>query len=799
MYSPDRSEGQQHPLAAENARVRRLALAVAGEQHQADDLAQDAWLVLLRKSPLQQERLSTWLGGTMRNILRLKGRTDARRSEREQAVAKPEQEDCSQQALEHLDLHQAILQAVRELKEPYRTTVLLRWFEELEPSEIAKRTGVPVRTVHTRVSRALAMLRKKLGPRWGTSGPVSAFVAWMSGMHAPTWKGILAMQTKTKVALAATVLGCMAVVVPVVLSRTAIEPQEDDDTSSPPVAALPEADEQPGSQSEHAPFAPTREAMIDAPDEASSKGDREAAFLIVGKTVDRMSNPVPFVPLVVESDGADGKNVVSDGLGEFSLRLDNLASGERVEMTFSGGSSDVVVMPLEIPIVCSGTATIDLMVLCSRESVVVRGRLLFASGDPVSGGFVRAHLGPECHADDQGIFELSTASWRDSINLSFGTNKSGLFSLGSARLSPTKEQIEAGLIEGLELRIPVADCDGIALVTDEDGHALEAAEVLLDGARPGQRAFSNVDGVATIWFEEGIKRGVWVRKKGYAPQFAGIHRLDCGGTLNVKLAQERTCRGRVIDSLGAGISGATVEVGPDDFREPSDGQWTIAGPDGSFSFKVAANDARHSLVAKTKDGRVGKASFHWARSNGGEVLIQADQRCVIAGLVVDQDENPVPDASVSSRREDVVDETLPAGVTDHLGAFRLPVEETGTYIVHASKGYAQGGGSAKCGEQLVIRLDLPCYVSGRVRSKTGGAVEQFRVRVLAEKSAGGGLQAITPWSTFVKSETFAVDVDQLKEGDHCTVEVGSVALGSETLKVPAQASRRMSFELEINL
>jgi hypothetical protein len=539
--------------------------------------------------------------------------------------------------------------------------------------------------------------------------------------------------------------------------------------------------------------------MTGAPDEASSNEDKEAAFLIVGKTVDRRLNPIPFVPLVVASKDADRKEVVSDGLGAFSLRLDNMAREERADVAISGGSPDVVVMPLEIPIVCSASATIDVIVLCSRESVVARGRLLFASGDPVSGGYVRADLGSECRADEQGFFVLSTGAWGGSMNLSFGSSESGHFSNGSARLSLTKAQIEAGVVEGLDLKIPVADCDGFVQVADEDGHAIEGAEVVLATTRPGQRAFTNAQGVASVLFEKGYTTGIWIKKNGYAQAMAGLHRLDCGGTLNVKLTRESTCRGRVVDSLGAGVPGASVEVGPGDFRLPSEGQWTIAGPDGRFSFKAATKDAMVQLVAKTKDGRIGKAYFYWTRSNGDEVLIQLEKRCMIAGLVLDQDENPVPDASISSWREDVVDDAFPSAVTDHLGAFRLPVEPTGTYVVRASTGNAHGGGSAACGQQLVIRLELPCSVSGRIRSKTVGAVEQFRVRVLAERPGGGGLQAITAWSTFVKSETFAVDVDELKEGDPCTVEVGSVVLGNETLMVPATASRSTSFNLEINL
>src|SRR5688500_4953710 len=114
MSAPHTSEGQQF-LASQNARVRRLALAIAGDANQADDLAQDAWVALLRRQPLEPGRIPDWLGGMMLNILRLKRRADTRRNEREREVARHEQEDCSDLALDRLELHQAILQAVHEL------------------------------------------------------------------------------------------------------------------------------------------------------------------------------------------------------------------------------------------------------------------------------------------------------------------------------------------------------------------------------------------------------------------------------------------------------------------------------------------------------------------------------------------------------------------------------------------------------------------------------------------------------------------------------------------------------------
>lgn len=104
----------------------------------------------------------------------------------------------------------ALVEAVRELREPYRTAILLRFWEGLSPEQIARRTGVTTRAVHSRLYRGLALLRERLATRdrrWMTA------LAALGG-RGETWMplgGALAMQTKVKLALgAAGILGALA-------------------------------------------------------------------------------------------------------------------------------------------------------------------------------------------------------------------------------------------------------------------------------------------------------------------------------------------------------------------------------------------------------------------------------------------------------------------------------------------------------------------------------------------------------------------------------------------------------------
>ena len=95
-------------------------------------------------------------------------REDRRRRHREHLSARPETSDMTPaEALQRAELHRELVNTLLDLKEPYRTTVVLRFFEALTPDEIACRQAVPVSTVRTRLRRGLMILRTTLDERLG--------------------------------------------------------------------------------------------------------------------------------------------------------------------------------------------------------------------------------------------------------------------------------------------------------------------------------------------------------------------------------------------------------------------------------------------------------------------------------------------------------------------------------------------------------------------------------------------------------------------------------------------------------
>jgi RNA polymerase sigma-70 factor (ECF subfamily) len=64
-------------------------------------------------------------------------------------------------------LGSALRRLVTTLPEKARMIVILRYQEDLDPSEIAKVLGIPVGTVKSQLQRALALLREKLSRKLG--------------------------------------------------------------------------------------------------------------------------------------------------------------------------------------------------------------------------------------------------------------------------------------------------------------------------------------------------------------------------------------------------------------------------------------------------------------------------------------------------------------------------------------------------------------------------------------------------------------------------------------------------------
>ncbi|MBI5362190.1 MAG: sigma-70 family RNA polymerase sigma factor, partial [Planctomycetes bacterium] len=149
-----------------------------------------------------------WFGRVLRNLARDRHRVAVHRREREHATARSEALPGADELAEQFELHRRVVEAVHALDEPYRGAVLMRWFEGLPPRAIAKRIGVPVKTVNTRCERALAMLRARLDRDFGGNRRAWALLAARAFETSPAIAvgGMVLVMTKLKVALAVLVV-----------------------------------------------------------------------------------------------------------------------------------------------------------------------------------------------------------------------------------------------------------------------------------------------------------------------------------------------------------------------------------------------------------------------------------------------------------------------------------------------------------------------------------------------------------------------------------------------------------------
>jgi RNA polymerase sigma-70 factor (ECF subfamily) len=147
--------------------VRRLARSLVFDDALADDVAQDVWVAALEHGPRESGSLRAWLATLARNLAWKSRRGERRRAAREESAARPEAVPSAAEILERESVRRGVIEVVLALEEPYRATIVLRYFEDLAPREVARRLEIPIETVRTREKRAREMLRARLDREHG--------------------------------------------------------------------------------------------------------------------------------------------------------------------------------------------------------------------------------------------------------------------------------------------------------------------------------------------------------------------------------------------------------------------------------------------------------------------------------------------------------------------------------------------------------------------------------------------------------------------------------------------------------
>lgn len=439
METSNASAGIEELLAHEGF-LRRVVAEVVGPE-QVDDIVQETWIAALAAQPQRLGYPRAFLKRVARNLALGRRRTEARRRRRESLVASAEALPSTAQMVERLHAHQSVAQAVADLDEPYRTVVLLRFFEDLTPREIARRTGVPASTVRTQIERGLQRVRGRLegydvralaalvlAPRTGES----VLPLLVTGRVLKLALGVAAMSVRHKFLSAALLL--------LIASLAA--------WLAAPVGQAVQSSSDTASVSTGEPTAPGEPLAAEASRReiaAGSGADTAAApVMLRGRVVDTRGTPVAGVPLAFHAtpgptafQGMSGVERavsaatvdlgVSDHEGRFAAPCDSnwgqiVAGGEHLAVRYY------------LPGL-HGRSDEDALVIVAPRSHI-EGIVVDDAGRPLAGVLVRAHIDgllefdqpldhtamlglPEVWTEDDGAFVLEPVPATSELAVSF--------------------------------------------------------------------------------------------------------------------------------------------------------------------------------------------------------------------------------------------------------------------------------------------------------------------------------------------------------------------------------------------
>jgi len=152
------------------ARVRRAALMLTGDPWDADDLAQETFLVLARGRNRFEGRSApfTFLYGVLLNLDRRRRRRAGLLRRKLRVLwggNEPRSEPttpAAETALEVAEWKRSLWSVVAELPDGQRQCLVLRFSERLRYDEIAAAMKCPLGTVKSRIFHGLAALRERM-------------------------------------------------------------------------------------------------------------------------------------------------------------------------------------------------------------------------------------------------------------------------------------------------------------------------------------------------------------------------------------------------------------------------------------------------------------------------------------------------------------------------------------------------------------------------------------------------------------------------------------------------------------
>lgn len=158
--------------------LQALARGLLHDEHAAEDVVQEAWICSANQAPANVLSPGGWLRQVTRRLALRRRRSEGRRAGHERSAALGDSETSPDKgsspnwssepgAKADRQILRTVVDALLSLDEPYQSVIHMRFFLDLQPSEIAERRGVPLGTVKSQLSRGLERLRSRLDKRVG--------------------------------------------------------------------------------------------------------------------------------------------------------------------------------------------------------------------------------------------------------------------------------------------------------------------------------------------------------------------------------------------------------------------------------------------------------------------------------------------------------------------------------------------------------------------------------------------------------------------------------------------------------
>ena len=116
--------------------MRAVARRLLSDEGFAEDVVQETLLRAVQRGPRPTPR--SWMARVCRNLSIDRLRGESRRSRREREASRPEHVSATHELADRLERHRMVADAVLGLEPLFRDVILLRFYEDMPPRQMAE-------------------------------------------------------------------------------------------------------------------------------------------------------------------------------------------------------------------------------------------------------------------------------------------------------------------------------------------------------------------------------------------------------------------------------------------------------------------------------------------------------------------------------------------------------------------------------------------------------------------------------------------------------------------------------------